>query len=734
MRNFASLSDIEFEKLCAGLLTRELGLHVEHFPAGRDRGIDLRWHPGTTTAGIGQCKHYVKTPYSGLFKAAKEEVAKVNKLTPSQYLFITSQDLTVGQKDELFNLFSQWMTSPADVYSGRDIDALITKHPEVEREHIKLWLNSGSELFNIINSGIVQRSARLLERAREDMTRFVYTKNFNAAKDILDADRACLIAGAPGVGKTMLAHSLIVDAALRGYEPIEISDDIEAGWKVFDANRKQFFLYDDFLGAISFSERLSKNEDKRLVEFIAKVSKSKNHFIVLTTREYILRDAEKTYERLEEIRSRTRLTLALSSYSRQAKAEILYNHLYHSDLPSVLRSQFSGDGWKSIVDHKGFSPRLIKYATSDLLDGLGEDYLTEFKAVLDNPVKLWSNAYDRHLDELQRLILRTLCTFLAVDIEQLIVAVAAHYRDGEAVTDRQIKHALRALDQSFIRTEKSGHATSVNFDSPTVREFMLSVLDEDFQSLKMLIKNAVSIRQLWVISSAGHNEAKNHFGIYGLTSSQSRFALEPIASTFIEAVVRLTQQSAPPSVRLEESLLNLLSLPIALHPAEEWWNSRFDDLKAKWKDGTGSFYDIYRLVQYPKIAELCDADRDSFSDALTNLWEKETFYDPADWNAWLDIHEEFLREDLPADTNSKFEELVENEISNSSYNEVDFDALIGIAGRLHLSELSDQLFDHQLELESQINDDGDGDGYRGDGAFDSTMSDAAIEDMFNRFN
>nr|WP_141367472.1 hypothetical protein [Glutamicibacter uratoxydans] len=676
----------------------------------------------------------MKTSYSGLLRAAKDEVSKVEKLNPSRYFFITSQELTVGQKDELYKLFGRWMISSDDVYSGTDIDSLIARHSEVEREHVKLWLNSGGVLFNVINSGTINASARLLERAQEDMTRFVHTINFDKAKDILNAERTCLIAGPPGVGKTMLAHSLIVDAANHGFEPIEISDDIETGWRMFDPNRKQFFLYDDFLGAIALSEKLNKNEDRRIVEFMEKVSKSKKHLLVLTTREYILRDAEQTYLSLEEIGFSSRLALALPSYSRNAKAKILYNHVYHSELPSQLSSQFSDGGWKSVVDHRGFNPRLIKYATGDLLRDAGTDYLSQFTGILDNPVKLWTNAYDRHLNELQRRILQTLCSFQGVSVELLTTAIATSYQNSQHVTGRETKLALRTLEQTFVKTEKSGNTISVNFDSPTVREFVLSILEDDNQSIERIIKNAVAIEQLLTVATAGRQDESSRYSFVKLKSTTPRFNLQPVSHIFTESVVRLLDQQMNQKNQIDRLLLALLSLPNSLLPSESWWGSTVDYLLSSWAEGKGRPSDVIRLLRFPQIADRLHTQLQSFKLALAKLWDNKTFADPDDWGAYLDIIEEFFEEEFPSDTVSIFEDLVENEIWNSSLkNEVDFDGLIRIAERLELPDSVIDLDERRDELLSSVDMDDDIDGYRGSGSSSESGDAAAIESMFNRF-
>ena len=171
MRSFAVLTDIEFEGLVADLLSEELGRHVERFSCARDGGIDLRWKTGEGGDGIGQVKHHVRSSFSQLRAAAKEEAKHLHNLLPVQYIFITSFDLSKTQKDKVYGELSKWMSGPADVLGGRDVDALLTRHPTVERQHPKLWLASGTQLFWATHADILNRSSALEERIERNLHR-----------------------------------------------------------------------------------------------------------------------------------------------------------------------------------------------------------------------------------------------------------------------------------------------------------------------------------------------------------------------------------------------------------------------------------------------------------------------------------------------------------------------------------------------------------------------------------
>lgn len=736
MRNFASLSDIEFEELCADLLTRELGVPVERFAAGRDKGIDLRWQPTPNSTGIVQCKHYVKTPSSGLLRAAKKEVPKVENLNPSRYLFITSQELTVGQKDELSQLFTRWMTSAADVYSGTDIDALIDRYPEVERKHVKLWLNSGSELFSVVHSGLVNRSRHLAERAAEEMDVFVYTENFVKAKEILASNHTCVIAGAPGVGKTTLAYALIMDSIQEGYVPVSISRNIEEASNLFDPNAKQIFMYDDFLGQISGREKLEKNEDRDLVDFLETVGKSPNHLFILTTREYILREAKDRYAKLEEIPQTAHVTLAIPSYSHEIKAQILYNHIWHSSLPAELRKQFSAGGWKTIVDHEGFSPRLIKYATGKLLVGNKENYLSEFKKVLDNPVKLWQEAYDHHLNEIQRTILRVLCTYSRARLDEVVADTIALLPTEQGLSQRRIESQLKFLDQTFIRIDLIADIRMISFDSPTVREFMHSVIKDDRYVLEELVKNAKDLDQLWMLASATFTNVDFLYIRSRSVDNVSELNLTLVSETFQEAIIRLfnkENQNGMSQLR-EPSLHTLSKIPTYLQPSKNWWESQFHLLQNYWRDGIGYLPDLFQLLIGDSFSEVLEGNKEFAFESLSILLDKSIRNNAMDWEAWLNLYDYILLEDIPEGAAEEFESYIVNEfIEHGSVSDHQVDEYLDIAIRLECEEAISLLEEQQLRIDH-------GEGHRENGyprnakVMQPQYSEAQINQMFDRFS
>ena len=496
------LSPLDFELLSKDLIEAELGIQLENFSEGRDKGIDLRYapvrHSGNNVfnmASLGtpkkplelivQCKRY--STYANLKSELKnKELAKIIKLKPARYILTTSVPLSPQQVDELKSILSPFVQSTGDIYGRHRLNSILTKHKEIERRHIKLWVSSAGVLDSIINAGIHVVSREEVERTIAAAKIYVRNTSFDEALAILKQHRVCIISGLPGIGKTTLARMLLLYFYERKFDVVKIESDISEARSVGYHNKPRFYYYDDFLGQTAQADKLNKNEDQKLLDFMASIRDSKDSVFVLTTREYILNQAKLHYEKLarEKFDHRTCI-IDLSKYARRIRAQILYNHLHFSDLPRPhLESLVAKRGYFQIVDHENYNPRLIEFMTNAAWvgDTPSTEYLSVFLRNLDNPVEIWGYAFRNQLSDRARDLLFILTTMSSecrlTDAEEAFVAFhtsqCARFGIPHSATD--FRDAIKELDGTFVATRKIQETVLLRFQNPSIRDFMQNLL------------------------------------------------------------------------------------------------------------------------------------------------------------------------------------------------------------------------------------------------------------------
>ena len=411
--DFHQLSPHDLEILVRDLLQAEWGVTLESFKAGRDGGVDLRYARGPHNLVV-QVKHYVKTGLPGLLRDLKAEAAKVVTLKPTRYLLATSVPLSPANKQAIAEIFGGAL-AVADVLGQEDLNNLLGRHGDIEQKHYKLWLASRAVLDRVLNSEVLTQTEFQVEKVHATIRRNVRSAAFPKALEILDRDRVVIISGAPGVGKTTLANMLLYRHMEVGWEPVVIRNDIAEGQKLFQRGRSQIFYFDDFMGATFLGDRatgLLRNEDRAISDFIDMVRAAPNARLILTTREHIFGQAVAASERLRQAGLDShKIVLHIGDYSLGQKAQILYNHLYFSDLPDAYKDALlASDFYLQIVKHPKFNPRLIEWLSSfNRIKAVPPNRYTAFvRDLLRDPSEVWLHAYEQQLSDAGRSLLLAL--------------------------------------------------------------------------------------------------------------------------------------------------------------------------------------------------------------------------------------------------------------------------------------------------------------------------------------
>ena len=639
---FSEISSFEFEELCRDLLQAEFGIALELFSPGPDQGIDIRYigvENDQNPSLVAQCKRWDESDYNGLLSHLKRiELPKIRQLAPNRYVLMTSVRLTKHRKDEILGALHPWIKSPADVYGKEDISGLLALHNEVERRHIKLWLTSTEVLDALLRSDIFNRSEDALERAKGQLRPWVPNPSFARAREVLEANRVCVISGPPGIGKSMLADVLSAGYVSQGYQLIDISDDIDEGFSAWRSNCDQVFLYDDFLGHVTSGElQLQKNEQSRLARFFERVRKNEGKRFILTTREYILAEALLRYERLTQIELENyKNIITLEDYTQKIRAQILYNHLFFSELPSQLKMALLPEQryWE-VIRHRNYNPRIIEHIVS--LPGASsktaEQFVYDCFQNLDDPKRVWGHIF-RNLPIMTRHISVAVASFSSqVFLDDLRLVVERLFRRDFDSVDFQ--DALEMVEGTFLELKEADPGSGSRLRvavirDPSVLDYLWGQLQTFEGEADKLLQNAVFYEQCVILYEGVNHTAFSSTRILPRTFPSERFrdvvdpqavadrAIElffsegPILVVFSEDREDRTDNIHRAPINLEQRTAFLLSV-LATHPhsqavvaAANWALKSTTEM---WEeDGRSPREALYMLGEALKIETLCSSE------------------------------------------------------------------------------------------------------------------------------
>lgn len=507
MRNYHNLSPVDFEELVRDLLQKDLGISLESFGPGADRGIDLRYAHGGDRIII-QAKRYLDSTFSTLMRELRTERDKIERLKPTRYILAIAKTLTPPQKDKVLAIFEGLPLEVADIKTLREIDVLLDRFPDVEKAHFKLWLTSVNILERIIYAGIYNRTRAEIAEIEELIPKFVGSSGISQAETILQKERILIISGEPGVGKSSLARFLISAHARQNWK-IVVIDKIEQAFDITTADENTLVFFDDFLGQVELTPDFLRGMDAQLPTVFRDIQRRKTLRFILTTRSYILRQARYKAGRLADNEFKpTEFVLKIGHYSRAERARILYNHLYFSNIATPVRnSLLDGNLVISIIDHKNFNPRLIKVLTSPKYINLEQGSLSQaLLRVLDNPQELWAIPYRQHLNAESRALLialfinapQTALNDLTATFERILPIFAPGISPPDVPS--RFRQSLHELEGSFLSIGNR----MVGFANPGVRDFLTTVVRQDGLSKLLLpiVATYIEVQTLWQVQRA----------------------------------------------------------------------------------------------------------------------------------------------------------------------------------------------------------------------------------------
>ncbi|AXY73637.1 hypothetical protein D3H65_06420 [Paraflavitalea soli] len=508
------LNDKEFEEMSKDLLEEELGVQLQIFKKGRDKGIDLRYANNVENEIIVQAKRFYRSSYSTLKTEMKGELTKMQGLSPrpKRYILMTTFDLSVGQVDEMVALMAPFVKNSQDVYSRERIMNLIAKYPEIEKKYYKIWLTSTNVLESILHNGIHGRSEFVKEKILRRASFYVPTQNFDLAVKKLGEHHFLIISGEPGIGKTTISYLLICDLLARGYQLVYVDDQLKDAEDIISRSPdvKQVVFFDDFFGA-NLSEIIHpRNSESKIISFIERIQSSSNKYLVMTSRTTILNQAKFRFEKFNRsgLGEVSKYELEIKAYAKLDKAKILYNHMFHAGMNAGQYDVFfKSENYLKIINHPNYFPRLIEFITStNQLKNVPSEKTEEFIFnSLDNPKEIWHYAYEQQLNEEERILLLTLFSLggYVIPADQLEKAFEARYRyeieeNGFTLKSDGYNQSIRKLLDGFIKSEKKSQNGKIYFSflNPSVADFIINFLRERWSEVKRIVYSAIYFKQI----------------------------------------------------------------------------------------------------------------------------------------------------------------------------------------------------------------------------------------------
>lgn len=521
MLNFANLSDLEFEYLCKDVMSAMLKVRLERFGLGRDGGVDLTDDAYQKNIVV-QVKHYIATDVRGLIASLKKEVSKVQALNPKQYYVCCPKELTPQNKKEIYALFQDYMDSTANIITLIELNDFLAReeNAEILRRHFKLWLESTNILTTILTNDICIDSEAMLYDIQSRANLFVQTAAYNQALKCLQKNSVLIIIGAPGVGKTITSQMLVLYYAAQGYRVRYTTDgaDLSGLKKALSQSRdtKEVIMLDDCFGQAYFS--MKETQENELMSLIRHVKMNPNKILIMNSRVTIYREAqERTPELVSSLdrKEYKAYVIDMSRISDVKKARIFYHHLYFGKVPTEYRAEIrKNKRYLQIVRHKNYNPRIVEFICSrrQIKSVKADQYFAFIMQCLDKPEQIWKNEYEQRLEDPDRILLMTLYSLTNTMISaEHLQRCYEHRISGMSRIDHSINHfrqAVTRLQESMIRIVIKRGKKMISVANPSVNDFLAFYLDNNEPGKREILKNAISVRQLYRLMHEEQREEK----------------------------------------------------------------------------------------------------------------------------------------------------------------------------------------------------------------------------------
>ncbi len=492
------LEPLEFQDLVCDIVQLRDNIFLQTYKEGRDFGIDGLYADNTKTI-IVQAKCY-KQDFNRLYRDLQYiELPKVRKLNPDRYILGVSIDFDPEQKEKIVNLFEDYIINESDILSRQDMNRLLEDpaYKRIELSYPKLWLPSlnvfEKTLRESANRATYKKSEEELKTAIKTSEVFVPTRIYRRALQEWSQNHVIVISGEPGVGKTTMAYLLAL-AYLKpdNFDGFVWANSMHDVYVMMDDEQKQVIILDDFWGSIFHDDYTRRNDENRLDKLIRRIIESNGKKrLILTTREYILQQGLQKHPALKETLDRYALICTMKEYGEDEKANILFRHLYASNLDyEYVNYLFANCSW--IVNHANYNPRVLATFLAKKPDKyyMPQEYYDELCDYLDDPGAFWKSIFVDLSQEAQIIAMLLLISSTPMRLSHMDCCYQKyiHYCSNQTMI-KNLVDIIAELEETMIKSfySEEEDAVLLKFSMPAVQDFLYKHIEENSEQCIPLI-------------------------------------------------------------------------------------------------------------------------------------------------------------------------------------------------------------------------------------------------------
>lgn len=509
------LNSIEFEAFCRDILEiREFPLKFTTYKPGRDGGIDFRCTNAEASI-IGQAKLYKPDNYKALKATLINEVIKCKRQNPRRYILCISLSLHPPQADEIMHLFAGYIKSEEDILDREKLNKYLgdKAYESLLKTYSKLLIPNASYLEGLLEKIILRKhinsTRRFLKEIEHQHKLFYNTTIFKQCLEKIYKTHVIILTGNPGVGKTTTAKMITQHLLVQKFDSICFSRSLNDVDEIFDENKKQLFVIDDFWGSVFHKENTNRDDLKQFIKIVGDFCNDDRHFLILTSRKYIIQAIiNKAEKDVQEILELNNFSIDLDEYSDEDKARIFLNHLlfYNEDRKLLSRLEYN-EILEKVVKHRNYSPRHVDFFIKHIhkKNKFSEyEFYDKFLKYLDNPQDFWNDIFQHQSPTSQLILIILLISsdpMEILDLKKSFLALQQLVRDlvNLNIEPLEFENEIRLLEELFVVSEIQEYSSEIwiSFQSPGIKDFLLEYIRLNIDSWgEPLIRGAIFFNQL----------------------------------------------------------------------------------------------------------------------------------------------------------------------------------------------------------------------------------------------